>query len=186
MKPSAKRLVGILTSLLLLMGALMVYSSLVVPKYKEIQILRGERAAKTNLLRDESGSVEAVKRLLDRYESISSLRDNINLTLPNEEEVAAVVNQIQGISSSNGMLLNSLSIKPLSVMANKGETDGVKPVGSMRVLVEMMGGYDSLETFLGALETNIRIMDVYSLQVTEGGTNGPYKYQMEIDTYYQL
>jgi len=186
MKPAAKRLVGILTSLLLFVGALVVYSSLVLPEYKEIQTLRGERAAKTSLLRDESDSVKAVKRLLERYESISELRKTIRLTLPGEEEVAAVVNQIQGISSSNGILLDSLSIKPLSMIVSESGADIVKPFGSMRILVEMTGNYDALKAFLGALETNIRIMDIYSLQVAKGGTDGPYEYQMEIDTYYQL
>ncbi len=186
MKPAAKRLSGILVSLLLFIGALVIYSSLVVPVYGEIQVLRGERVAKTKILQEESDAVNTVKRLLEKYPSISELRQTIGLTLPSEEEVAAVVNQIQGISSSNGMLLNSLSLKPLSAVVNESEEDTVRPIGSVRISVEMAGGYDALKAFLEALETNIRIMDVYSLHIAGGGTSGPYKYQIETDTYYQL
>lgn len=164
----------------------MVYSSLVIPVYKEIQILRGERAAKAALVQEENEAVVAVSRLLEKYPSISGLRQTIDLTLPGEEEVAGVVNQIGGITTSNGMLLNSLSVKPLSVVVDKKRADVIKPVGSMRIVTEMAGGYDALKAFLQALETNIRIMDIYSLSVSRGGTDGPYEYQMEIDTYYQI
>jgi Tfp pilus assembly protein PilO len=185
MKPAAQRLVGILSSLALFIGTLIVYSSLVLPVYREIQNLRGEKAAKAVVLQEQEDSVAAIESLLQKYNSISDLRQSINQTLPSEEEVAAVVNQIQGIASSNGVFLNSLSIKSLSAPTNKEETSLAGPVGSMRILVEMVGDYSALKNFLAAIETNIRIMDVYSVQVANGGTVGPYTYQIEIDTYYQ-
>jgi Tfp pilus assembly protein PilO len=186
MKPGAQRLVGILVSLVLFVAALVVYSSLVLPEYRVIQDLRGQRAAQKALLQSETDSVAAVERLLKEHSSISELRQSIDLTLPEEEEVAEVVNQIQGIASSNSLLLNALSIKPLSVMTDGSGAGSVRPMGSMRILVEAVGDYTALKAFLDALETNIRIMDIYSLQVAKGGTAGPYDYQMEIDTYYQL
>ena len=188
MKPAAQRLLGILASFLLIIGSLVVYASFIVPEYREIQDLRGELVATKTLLEEEQLSVSTVETLLQKFESISSLREAADLRLPSEENVAYAVNQIQGISSSSGMLLNSLSIRPLPVTVNEEVGGGgvLKPVGSIRILVKMFGDYESLKSFLEAIETNVRFMEVHSLGVSGGNTGGPYEYQMEIDTYYQF
>ncbi|MBU2101687.1 hypothetical protein KKH05_03145 [Patescibacteria group bacterium] len=188
MKPAAQRLLGILASFLLIVGSMVTYASLIVPEYREIQDLRGELVATNVLLEEEKLSIEAVEALIQEFESISDLRKATDLRLPSEENVAYAVNQIQGITSSNGMLLNSLSIRPLPVVVdeNIGGTEVLRPLGSMRILVEAFGDYESLKSFLEAVETNVRFMEVHSLSVSGGNADGPYEYQMEIDTYYQF
>ena len=57
MKPAAQRLIGILSSLTFVIASLFVYSSLLIPKYKDIQNLRGERGALNGLLVEEEEAV---------------------------------------------------------------------------------------------------------------------------------
>ena len=186
MKPAAQRLIGILSSLALVVASLFVYSSLLIPKYKDIQNLRGERVALGGLLSEEEQAIEAVKKLVRQYSSIADLRDSLAVTLPGEEGTASIVNQFQGIASSNGILMSSLSIKPLAIQPARFE-DIVRPVGALRISMNLIGNYESLKEYLKAIETNVRIMDVQSIQIDNAGLNsGPYEYQVEVDTYYQL
>lgn len=186
MKPAAQRLIGILSSLILIIGSLFVYSSFLIPKYKDIQNLRGERSSLTGLLVEEQEAVDAVGKLIRQYSSVTDLRDVLSVTLPGGEGTASIVNQFQGIGSSNGMLMNSLSIRPLAIQPT-GFEEIVRPVGALRVSMNLIGNYESLKEYLKAVETNVRIMDVQSIQVENAGfTTGPYEYQVEVDTYYQL
>jgi len=186
MKPAAQRLIGILAGLSLIIASLVVYSTLLVPKYKEIQNLRGERSALTGLLAEEQESVDAVQRLIRQYSSISDLRDSLAVTLPSQEETASIVNQFQGIASSNGILMDSLSIRPLAIAPRTADFV-VDPVGTLRISMKLVGNYSALKAYLAALETNVRIMDVKSLRVENAGRDtGPYDYQIEVDTYYQI
>ncbi|MEX2054027.1 MAG: type 4a pilus biogenesis protein PilO [Candidatus Colwellbacteria bacterium] len=186
MKPAAQRLLGILTGMILIIASLAVYSALLVPKYKEVQNLRGERSALTGLLAQEQESVDAVQRLIRQYSSIADLRDSLAITLPNEEKTASIVNQFQGIASSNGILMDSLSIRPLAI-APRVNDFVVEPVGTLRVSMQLIGDYQALKAYLAALETNVRIMDVKSIRIENAGrSSGPYNYQVEVDTYHQL
>ena len=186
MKPAAKRLFGILASLVLVVASLVVYSSLLLPKYADIQELRGEREALTQLLQEQMDAVDAVQRLVRQYSDVTDLQRSLAITLPIEEEVASIVNQLQGIASTNGMLMSSLSMRPMAIEPT-AVGDIVRPVGILRISVDLIGDYTSLKAYLEALETNVRIMDVRSIQVQNAGTSdGPYDYQLEIDTYYQL
>jgi len=186
MKPAAKRLMGIFLSLVLVIASLVVYSSLLVPKYKDIQNLRGERSALGGVLIEEKEAVAAVRTLIAQYSSVADLRNSLAVTLPNKEETASMVNQFQGIASSNGILMSSLSIRPLAIQPT-GLEEIVRPVGILRFSMNLIGEYTSLKEYLKAIETNVRIMDVQSIQVKGAGfTSGPYEYQVEVDTYYQL
>ncbi len=186
MKPAAQRLIGILSSLMLIIGSLFAYSSLLIPKYNDIQNLRGERSALTGLLDEEQQAVDAVQTLIRQYSSVADLREGLSVTLPGKEEVASMINQFQGIASSNGILMESLSIRPLAIEPT-GPEKIVRPVGALRVSMNLIGDYESLKKYLKAIETNVRIMDVQSIQVENAGfTAGPYEYQIEVDTYYQL
>ncbi|OGY57219.1 MAG: hypothetical protein A2Y84_00165 [Candidatus Colwellbacteria bacterium RBG_13_48_8] len=185
MRPAAKRLYGIVVSLVLLIGALIIYASLLIPQYREVQNLRGERGALSVLVKEQEAAVKAVKQLLQQYSNITSLRETLGLTIPDEENIASTVNQLQGIANSNSMLITSLSLKPLP--SELAEADSVeKPVGKIRIAVGLVGNYEALKGYLKALETNIRILDAYALRVSgAGASGGPYQYELEVDTYYQ-
>ena len=185
MKSSAKRLYGILLSLLILIVSLVGYSSMLVPKYEDIQELRGERDSLNELVQKERDSVDAVKRLIKEYSSTSNLGDSLSIALPDEQNIASAVNQIRGIADSNNMLMISFALKPLSVDARAIDSI-VQPVATVRMSIDLLGDYDSLQAYLRALETNIRLMDIKSITIGEGGTDGPYEYQIEVDTYYQI
>ena len=185
MKSSTYRLLSILGSCFLLIAAVIVYSNLVHPAYNEIQKLRDQRAANLNLLQEQGEAINAVNRLLSEYQSLAQIQENISMVLPNKEGVPSVINQLQGLAKINNLNIESLSLQypPL-----KASTDTlIKPLGTLRATIRLNGDYKDLRPFLGDIETNIRLIDVYSLGIEGGGIPGKNKliYNLVLDTYYQ-
>jgi len=185
MKPSTYRLLSILGSVFLLIGAVVIYSNLVNPAYGEIQGLRDKREANAKLLQEQKEAIDAVNRLLNEYQSLAQIQENISMVLPNEENIPSIINQFQGLAKINSMDIESLSLQypPL-----KSSTDSlIEPLGTVRATIRLNGDYRDLRPFLEDLETNIRLIDVYSLNVEGGGIPGRNKliYNLVLDTYYQ-
>ncbi len=175
-----------MAGLVLLVGALFIYSSFIQPTYSEIQELRGERAAKESLLNDYKSTAEALNNLLQQYKDIAEIQDTLSESLPLGEHAPEVFNQLQGIATSNNLRIDSVSFQYLPI--DYGEKNSIlRPLGTLRISMKMAGTYDNLKTFLEAIETNIRILDVVTLSL-EGGAiarNPALNYNLIVDTYYQ-
>lgn len=186
MKPSTYRLLSILGSVFLLIAAVIVYSNLVRPAYDEIQKLRDKREANIKLLQEQQGAIEAVSRLLNEYQSLTEIQENISMALPNEEEVPSIINQLQGLAKISSLGVESLSLQYPPLKPSSADSL-IKPLGTVRATVRLNGDYKNLRPFLEDLETNIRLMDIYSLSVEGGGIRGKTNliYNIVLDTYYQ-
>lgn len=185
MKPSTYRLLSILGSVFLLIGAVVIYSNFIRPAYDEIQNLRDKKKTSINFLQEQKEAIDAVNRLLNEYQSLAQIQENISMVLPNEENIPSIINQFQGLAKINNIDIESLSLQypPL-----KSSTDLlIKPLGTVRATMRLNGDYRSLRPFLENLETNIRLTDVYSLNIEGGGIPGKNKliYNLVLDTYYQ-
>ena len=186
MKPSTYRLISILGSVGLLIGAVVVYSNFVMPTYSDIQTLKDKQMADENLLNDQRDAVNAVNKLRDQYQSLTDIQNSIAMVLPSREEVPSIVQQIQGIAGLNNMTITGLSLQyPPSKAVPKDSL--VKPVSIVRITVKLTGDYRNLKSYLEGLEINIRLMDVNSLSIDGGGAAGKtaLNYSLIIDAYYQ-
>ncbi|MBI2592961.1 MAG: type 4a pilus biogenesis protein PilO [Candidatus Colwellbacteria bacterium] len=186
MKASTKRFYSLLLSLGLLFGVLFIFSSLIQPEYAEVQRIRGEREAKTKLLEDFRATADALNQLLEKYQNISELQAALSLSLPIGEKVPDIFNQIQGMAKLSDARIDSISFQYLGV--DYGDKSAIlRPLGSLRAAVKLSGSYDSLKKFLGAVETNIRILDVSTIALDGGALsrNPVLNYTVSLDTRYQ-
>lgn len=187
MKSSTKRFYSLIAGLILLIGALFVYSSLIQPTYDEIQELRGQRQAKLDLLNDYKATADALNSLLEKYKNVSDLQNTLSMSLPIGEKAPEVFNQLQGMAIGNNMRIDSLAFQYLAI--DYGEkTSLLKPMGTLRMAMKMVGGYGDLKKFLETVETNIRILDVVILSIDGGATsrNPTLNYNLVLDTRYQV
>jgi len=162
---------------------MVMFSSLVLPAYSEVQTLRGEKRALEDVVKEEEQFVGAASRLLQQYESAADLRRNLSLVLPVKEDVPGAVNQLQGIARATGATIEAVNIELLPLQPQKSTS--VEPAGSLKINLRLRGSYGSLKSYVQAVETNVRVFDVDSFIVSEGGTSGPVKANMVIRTYYQ-
>ena len=186
MKPSTYRLISILGSIGLLIGAVVVYSNFVMPTYSDIQVLKDKQLANENLLNDQKDAINAVNKLSAQYQSLTNIQNSVAMVLPSREEVPSVVQQIQGIAGVSGMTITGLSLQYPPIKAVPKDSL-VKPVNIERITVKFTGDYRNLKSYLEGLETNIRLMDVNSISIDGGGIPGKtaLNYILIIDSYYQ-
>lgn len=187
MKSSTQRAVSMVLAAALVVGGFIVFATLVSPAYQDIQQLRGDLSAKSELFQTQSQQFTQVQNLIAQYQGVTRLQETLSLALPQREEVAEVVNQINALAQASGILVNSagLDIQPI-----KKETRPVlvRGLGSARLSLKLIGSYAAFKNFLQSLETNIRLMDLVDLKITPAGkpSEDIHFYTLTVDTYYQL
>lgn len=184
MRPATKRLLSVLVSLAFFVGAIVLFSSLVVPEYRVIQQLRGERNSLAAVVKEEEDLVKTASRLLNEYQNSRDIRSNLSLILPIKEVNSGIVNQVQGIAKMTGVAVEGINteIAPIEL---QGTSPVVEPVGTLKMIVRLKGSYEGLKSYVQSLETNVRIIDVDSLVIGGGGTRELLQANLTIRTYYQ-
>ncbi len=184
MTGSRKRLYNVLLSLTLLVATGYIFFSFILSEVKDIQILRGERDAHEELLGKERSTIETVSRLLGEYQDIGDIRRNLSLVLPTEERIPDIIHQLQGISRTSDVTINSLELQILPIRS-RDQDAVIRSIGTVRVTISLFGAYENIRAYIGAIQTNIRIMDIHSLRIDGGADIGGLTHIIVVDVYYQ-
>ena len=188
MKTSTKRLLILLSSAALILGAVIVYIVLLDPAYMRIQELRGELRSSNDLYNAQSEAIDYANNLYGKNQtSIAQIQSDLALALPDKEEVADVIYQIQSISALNNIAVDSINLDDLPV-EQKSISSLVKNYGVLRISAKLVGAYEPFKELLKFLENNIRIMDVRTLRIYQANdlAQGVFNYELVVDTYYQV
>jgi Tfp pilus assembly protein PilO len=185
MKASTKRILSILTAILMIIASIFVYSSLINPAYSEIKNLRSEVAGRLELVDKHKTSIDQVKKILGEYQDVVQIQDTVSTILPSEQNLPSAVYQISKLASVNELPIELLSAQQLAIKPSN-QPELVKGVGVLRFNLRVVGSYEKFKSFLQNLETNINLMDLASLKI-EPQTKGANKfnYTLVVDAYYQ-
>ncbi len=182
-RPSGKRAFSLLVGMGLLIASLAAYATYLMPAYNKVSLLRGTLIAKQNLFEEKKQAVDKVESLIKQYQGAGRLQDVIAMSLPQNEEVSSVFNQLQAIAGANGLTVQVFNVQPLSTKPS--EKSLVKPLGTLRLSLRLAGNYAAFKQFVKGLETNIRAMDIVSVKVESAGKGDSFAYTVVADTYYQ-
>lgn len=184
MKPALKRLIGVSTSLIFFIGSIVVFTGFIVPTATEVQELRGRRDALSTLLEEESARIETVRNLFQEFGSVSTLKNTLARALPVGEEIPSLINQLHGIAKVSGVAIDSLDISLPAI--KQTQKSAVEPLGEVQVSFNLTGNYASIKSYIQAIETNVRIMDVERIGIQGGTEDTILKYNIVVKAYYQL
>jgi len=188
MKASTKRLIALLISAVLIFGALIVYVALLKPEYVSIKMLRGELRSTKELYTTQAEAVDYANNLYSKNQTdINQIQNDLTMALPDKQEVASVVYQIQAISALNNMVIDSINLENLPVQP-RAANSLIKNYGVLRVSLKLVGAYESFKELLKFLENNIRIMDVRTMRIYQVSDldRGIFSYELVVDSYYQV
>ena len=187
MKAATKRAFSLLLSAVLLVAALVIYSTLIRPEYAVLQELRGVVEAKLKLLEETKNVSFGIENLKLEYKKDEKVIESLSLALPEDEAVSSLLAQFNAISQGNGLAIQSVGLAYLPVKSSATANSFAKGTGTLRVNVKLLGPYASFNKFLQDLENNIRIIDVVSLKLSQEGkgTQDLMNYEFVVDTYYQ-
>lgn len=188
MKPSTKRLLSLVGSLLMVFGALVVYFNYTTVEYGIADQIRSDVAARQDLVASQKEAISQVDKLLKDYSGAAGLRDVVSLALPTTLDQSGVFHQV-----SNMATLNKLSIQSFAISAPVSQNTGsvastiVRPIGNMSFQFRVVGAYEDFKNFLQNMETNIRVFDIRSLSVNPLGKSNQdfYGFDLTVATYYQ-
>lgn len=171
MKNSLQRTISLLGSLGLLIGAMVIYSSLIRPEYQQVNELRGILTAKTDLLSEQQSIISQVESLLSQYQSSARIQETVSLSLPIKEDSSSIFGQLQALAQANGISIEVFGVQNLPITKSN--------LGVLQVSLKMTGPYENFKNFLQGVETNIRVMDLSSLKIDKSN------YNIVLNTYYQ-
>lgn len=187
MRVSTKRILSMVVALVLLVGALMVYGSLIRPALDGIGVIRGEIAAKQDLLNNQEVAVSQARDLLGELQNSRRIEETVSLAIPIGENTTQAMSQIQAIVQNSNVTVQSLSLSPKPFLSNVRQSL-VRRLGVLQFNLSVNGGYDNIKNFLESLETNVRVANLETLKLSRFSSPAffnLYGLNVVFDMYYQ-
>lgn len=193
MKSSGKRLISMLVAFMLVLAAIIIYSSLTVPAYTALDERRAELNSLDELYSRKEKAIADVQSVLKDYDSdqkLKGLQDVISSSLPNNPEQSEILNQVRAIAGVNQLALTDMSLNVSSIQnvaARATSTQLIKPVAAISVQFKVIGFYADIKNFVSSLENNLRVMDIRSITIDPLGKPDQdyYRADLTVITYYQ-
>lgn len=172
--------------LVLIMAIILVggYFLLVGPKYQEYrEVSQVELNDKIKLYDALENNLADLKVLNKNYDDLSRYDfDRLDMVLPKEQDLPGLFVQIAALAEENGFTLMNIDFTDQSIK-NNGKTASTldNKIKKLSINIVLRGkGYTDLIRFLDAMEYNIRLIDVNSLNFSPGQPN----YNVALTTYY--
>ncbi len=157
----------------------LVFLFLLKPKYNEISQFKQEFKTKQEELANKKTYFENVKKLISNYQKINSQDiEKIAKVLPSEKDIAGLFVQIEALAEEAGLNLLGLDI------AERKEVPELEKfkVRELGITLNLSGGdYFAFKKFLSAVESNLRIIDIDSINFAAEAES----YALSLKTYYK-
>lgn len=170
------------------------------PCYKEIDSLRSQVANKREIVNLKQRSIEKVKEFKTNYNLIEEeKKKKVFYILPTAPEIPNLLVQLEALASENGMMFEDVTFteSELKNATKKGskEKESEKKGGlkELTVDIKLSGRYEAFRNYLKALEQNIRIIDIVSIDFSSSKENtkepsenfGVFSYSIKMKAYQQ-
>jgi len=171
MKASTKRILSAALSLIFIFLAIVVFSTLIKPSYEETQKLRADILNRENFIQNQKLLNEQFQKLISQYDSQEKAQENLSLILPQNPAIGEALTQINGLLDLNNLNVLSFNVnKPLlqsyGSSLSSTSTQVIKPLGMIDIAFKVVGSYSDFKNFFKQLETNIRIFNVKTLNIS--------------------
>lgn len=157
-----------------------------LPVYSKFAFLNGEIKRQEQLLKDKQEVIAKANQLKEDYDTYKDELKKVSYALPSGKEIPNLIVQLEALVSENGLVLESLNFVE-EAKKTKGETELSMPYKSLGVSLSTIGTYESFESFLKALELNIRLMDIKLISFSSGKSEveGVFTFSVDLIVYYQ-
>ena len=185
MRPSSKRALSLLASIIFFIGTLVLYVKFIQPAYKDINLLRGQLEAKRQQYNDYKSVIDRLRPIFDSFQSATQLQEIFSSVLPTNPMVPQAVAQINGLANASLMGINSININELAAASQK--TVLLKGEGIVDLnLTATTNSYDGIKQFLENAQSNIRIFDVKRINIGKKENTNVFNITLDVYAYYQI
>ena len=170
-----------------LMGlAIIVFWVFIMPAFNKISALNKESAERNEFLSSRVEILNKIGDLNKEYKKRSQEAAKISSVIPAAKGIAELVSTIEAISQQTGLQLVEITTGGSSNLPT-GQAGQQQELQTISIELGLVGGYQSLVSFLDLIEKNIRLIDVFELSVSQSSTPGEQivlNFRIKANAYY--
>jgi len=184
----------IIISLISLAVGLALVFVFIDPFWSSIKVLKVELTKQEETIVKLEELLTKTQGLKESYQEFEEEAQDIFWALPQEEDIPHLLVQFDNLVSNNGLLLETVSFDQINqkTAGDSGQSEKtMADFSKLMVEMKMSGSYEALKGFLAALESNIRSMDVnsinFSAQRAAGDLSanlGIFDFDLIVNVYY--
>jgi Tfp pilus assembly protein PilO len=204
-----KKIIFNLIVLALVAGAAVI---LIWPLWDSVKAAKQEIESGKSELEAVNKLLAKTKTLKDDYELVKGQAEKVFISLPKEKDLPDLMVQFESLAATHGLVLESISFGDFEKSQSSGgqavsfeeeigepasqtevQTSVAKSIfRSLPVTLSVSGSYQALKKYISGLETNIRSMNIESINMGGGGEGGEspagedsFSFDLELSVYYQ-
>lgn len=160
--------------------AIVLFWAVALPFYNGISDLDAAIKEREDLLDSRNTIIANIQGLNKEYQKRISEISNLSAIVPSKKSVAEVLSAIHEISIQNGIELFSSAI-----IGQKISAADTSPYNLLSLEMGLTGSYLGLTNFLKALEKNLRLIDIASIDAAAGfGNTSTLNFVIKGKAYY--
>lgn len=139
---------------------------LLLPMYDGVAAQREALKERSAILDKRNTIIANINSLAKQYANQSADIQRFSAIVPPQKSVPELVSSIQALASQNGLTLTSLGLS--------GDTNQDKDLYHLQSInIGLTGSYPAFRSFLAALEHNLRVIDIISIDASPTTENSP-------------
>ncbi len=160
--------------------AIILFWILALPFYNRVSDLDAAIREREDLLNSKNAILTNIKELNKEYQKRIPEIAKLSAIVPSKKSVAEVLSAINDISAKNGIELFSSAI-----ISQKTSDANNSPYNLLSIEMGLNGTYPGLTNFLQALERNLRLVDIASVDAAAGlGSTSILNFVIKGNAYY--
>lgn len=164
----------LLVPIILIITAIAIFWGWTMPIFDDIQSIKDKKANLENILAKAREIKEIKDKLVTDYNSVSQENLNkLNKMIPSNVDSVGLIIEITDTVKKHGLAVKNIEVGSVISVPKEGQDFGKikisQTVEPMPVQFIVSGTYDSFLSFLGALETNVRLIEVEKVSFVSQG-----------------
>lgn len=163
---------------LLIALAGIIFWVLLMPAYDNVMVQREAITQRTDIIKTKSDIIANINSLTKEYADRSADITRFASMVPAVKSAPELVSSIEALATQNGLQLKTISL-------SGNINPDTNPYQEQSIGLELSGGYLAFKSFLMALERNIRLIDVSSIDASPTSDNSPIiSFRVKGNAYY--
>lgn len=151
---------------------------LLMPTYDNVMAQREAISQRADILKNRSDIIANINTLTQEYAKRSTDIARFSSIVPAQKSAPEIISSIQALATQNGLQLTTLVL-------SGGANQDTNPYQEQSIDLGLTGGYPAFKSFLIALERNIRLIDIISMDASPIADNSPINsFRIKGNAYY--
>ena len=173
---------NIISILVLVAMIIFMISEVAIPFYNQIGSTKLKLIEQKVALENNQKTLDSFNDLFKKYKLLGDDVNKLSLVVPDKENLDEIIVSLEAMAKENGIFLESVAFQP-KVSQSSASVD-LSRINVSQINLNASGNYEAFRSFIGALENNLRIMDIKLVKFGQQGQQDDFKINLGIDTYY--